>query len=103
MRIAVVSTDGTNVDDHFGKATRFLVFDLDGERQTLVANRPVSPLSSGAPGHAFDPGRFASLAEALEDCQQVYCTRIGKKPATELEARGVDTVVYHGPIDQITP
>ena len=103
MRIAAVSTDGTNVDDHFGKATRLLVYDLDAGSPQFVANRPVSPLSSGDPGHAFNPGRFAAIAEALEDCDRVYCTRIGAKPAAELKARGVEAVVYEGPIDQISP
>ncbi|HSH69350.1 MAG TPA: NifB/NifX family molybdenum-iron cluster-binding protein [Deferrisomatales bacterium] len=101
MRIAFVSTDGKTVDEHFGRANRFLVFDRTETGLEPVAERPVSPLSTGDPAHTFDAGRFASIAEALEDCQRIYCTRIGERPAGELAARGIEAVVYEGAITQV--
>ena len=97
MRIAIVSTDGTTVNDHFGKATRFLIYDLTGT-PTFVEERPVTPYSSGDKSHPFDQARFNDVLTALAGCERVYCARIGDKPAAELQKAGIEPVVYEGPI-----
>lgn len=103
MRIAIVSTDGKNVDDHFGKAERFLVYDITAGKQALVEDRPATPLSVGDPEHAFDPDRFGAIADTLSDCERVYVTRIGDVPSDKLKERGIEPVVYTGAIQAITP
>jgi nitrogen fixation protein NifX len=99
-RIAAVSTDGLNVDEHFGKADRFLIYDL-GDRMTFVEDRPTKKLSVGDPGHPFDPDRFARIAALLKDCSKVYATQIGTVPAAKLNALGIEPVVYCGAITAI--
>ena len=96
-RIAVVSTDGIHVNDHFGKATRFLIYDI-GQQVTLVEERATEALSVDDPGHAFDRDKFARIVSVLKDCQQVYVTRIGDIPAAKLRESGIQPVVYSGPI-----
>lgn len=100
-RIAAVSTDGLNVDDHFGKAQRFLIYDLD-DRLTFVEERSTEPLSVDDPGHAFDPDKFNRILSVLKDCSKVYITQIGEIPAAKLKESGVEPVVYSGPIANIT-
>ena len=99
-RIAVVSKDGLNVDDHFGKADRFLIYDMD-DKMTFAAERPAERLSVGDPDHAFDPDKFGRIAGLLKDCQQVYVTRIGAEPANRLKSLGIEAVVYSGTIADI--
>ena len=99
-RIAAVSTDGCNVDDHFGKAGRFLIYDL-GDRLTLVAERPTEKLSEDDPDHAFDADKFSRIAALLKDCSRIYVTQIGKIPAAKLKALGIEPVVYQGTIADI--
>jgi nitrogen fixation protein NifX len=99
-RIAAVSTDGLNVDEHFGKADRFLVYDLD-DQMTLVEERPASALSVGDPGHPFDPDKFGRIAALLKDCSKVYVTQIGTVPADKLKALGIEPVIYRGAIADI--
>jgi hypothetical protein len=100
-RIAIVSTDGTHVDDHFGKAHRFLIFDVDAQ-MTLVEERSTEPLSVGDPEHAFDPDKFSRIFERLKDCAKVYVTRIGDIPAAKLKKLGVEPVIFTGAIADIT-
>lgn len=102
MRIAVVSTDGKNVDEHFGRAERFLVYDLLPGGPEFVGERRSPTLSTGDRNHSFDAERFQATADALADCRQVYVTRIGDKPAEELVGRGIEPKVYQGPIARIT-
>jgi len=101
MQIAIVSTDGVNVNDHFGKAERFLIYEAGPTGLTGIAERQVACLSTGDKSHQFDAARFASVARALEGCQRVYCTRIGDRPRQELEKRGIMPVIYEGAIAAI--
>lgn len=99
-RIAVVSTDGIHVNEHFGKAERFLIYDLD-DQITRVEDRDVEPLSVGDPKHAFDEDKFKRIAVLLNDCSKVFITQIGDPPAAKLKELGIEPVVYDGTIADI--
>ncbi len=99
-RIAVVSTDGTNVNDHFGKAKRFLIYECN-DIMTFVAERPTEMYSVGDPEHPFDPERFGRIAAMLKDCTRIYITQIGDTPAAKLKEIGIKPVIYEGLIEDI--
>ncbi|MDH3454423.1 MAG: dinitrogenase iron-molybdenum cofactor biosynthesis protein [Desulfuromonadales bacterium] len=101
MHIAIVSTDGQTVNDHFGKAERFLIYDSDGTPPVFIEERTVRPFSSGEQNHAFNRTRFENILAALAGCREVYCTRIGDKPTEELGKAGIEPVIYEGPINAI--
>lgn len=100
IRIAVVSTDGVHVNDHFGKARRFLIFD---QRQCLepVDDRPVETLSVGDVDHKFDADRLARISDVIKDCSRVYATRIGEVPKRKLKEMGIEVITFEGRIDEI--
>jgi len=98
MKIAVASTDGKKVDEHFGKAERFLVYELTEEGPRFVAERKVEAYSTGDRDHGFESDRFLQVADVIADCERVYVSRIGDRPAEELSLRGVKPVVYEGEI-----
>lgn len=101
MRVAIVSTDGKTVDEHFGRANRFLIFDLTADGPKLLEERASEPLSVGDPKHPFDQERFDEVAYVIGDCERVYMAQIGARPAEELEKKGIKTVLYKGPISAI--
>ena len=100
LRIAIVSTDGVNVNDHFGMAKQFLVYDCN-DKMTLVEERPTESLSVGDPDHTFDAEKFGRIAALLKDCSKIYVTQIGEVPASKLEELGIEPVIYEGPIADI--
>lgn len=100
MRIAVVSTDERHVNEHFGRAREFLIYDLDGGL-TFVEKRPTETLSVGDPNHPFDAEKFARVSGLLKDCSRVYTTRVGDKPAEKLKELGIEPVIFEGPISVI--
>lgn len=102
MQVAIASSDGETVNQHFGKADRFFIYDLSEKHLALLMVRTVTPLSTGDPNHAFDPTRVAETIAALKGCERVYCARIGDRPKEELENAGIVTVVGTGPIAGIT-
>jgi predicted Fe-Mo cluster-binding NifX family protein len=102
MLIAVASTDGEMVNEHFGRASRFWIFDISRSQRTLIMVRNVEPLSIGDKSHSFDPEKMARAGETIKDCERVYCTRIGERPKLELEKLGIETILYHDTIGSIT-
>jgi hypothetical protein len=100
LRIAVVSTDGANVNDHFGKAERFLIYDCD-DKMTFVEERPAETYSVGDLEHTFDPERFGRVSALLKDCSKIYVTQIGGIPTAKLKELGIEPVIYEGPIADI--
>ncbi|MEW5804121.1 MAG: NifB/NifX family molybdenum-iron cluster-binding protein [bacterium] len=100
MRIAVVSKDGKNVDEHFGQAGRFLIYDF-GDTMTFVEDRQSEPLSVGDPHHSFDEQKFGRILALLKDCTKVYVNKIGQVPAAKLKESGIEPVIYAGAIASI--
>ena len=102
MLVAIASTDGEMVDEHFGRATRFWVFDISGTECSLIMVRNVEPLSTGDRNHPFDPERMEEVMSAIKDCKRVYCTKIGDRPRKELEKLGIATIISNDAISSIT-
>ncbi len=100
IRIAAVSTDGLQVNEHFGKATRFLIYDVD-EQMSWVEDRQTESLSEDDPNHPFDADKFGRIASLLKDCSKVYVSRIGDTPAAKLKELGIEPVVFQGSIGDI--
>ena len=100
IRIAAVSTDGLQVNEHFGKATRFLIYDVD-EQMSWVEDRQTESLSEDNPDHPFDADKFGRIASLLKDCSKVYVSRIGDTPAAKLKELGIEPVVFQGSIGDI--
>jgi len=101
MRVAIASTDNKTVNEHFGLAERFLIYEIGAGALQFVEERPVVPYSDNNPKHPFDAARFSSVFEAIQDCARVYVVKIGEKPVAELKARGVEAVVFAGAIADI--
>ena len=102
MRIAVATTDGKTVNEHFGKTEEFYIFDLEANGAKFIERRTVTPLSVGDKNHDFDKARFQAIQEKIFDCRRVYITRIGEKPAEELRRFGITPVLFHAAIQGIS-
>jgi len=102
MRIAVATTDGQNVNEHFGKAEEFHIFDIAEGNPKFVEKREVTPLSVGDKDHDFDQARFHAVLDKISDCSRVYVSKIGERPADELQRNGIEAVLFHDAIASIT-
>lgn len=101
MKIAVASTDGINVNEHFGRAEKFLIFEVTSVTFNLLEELQVEQYSQGDQNHSFDRERFTKVAAQLAGCSKLFVTKIGAAPAAELTKIGVDPVIYQGPISDI--
>lgn len=98
MLIAVASKDGKEINQHFGHAERFLIYDVDGLDAKLVDEKKVERYCSYDQDHPLRANLLAAIAEALKDCRAVVCAQIGQGPQMEMERLGLDTFVAEGSI-----
>lgn len=98
MRIAVTSKSGTEVDQHFGHAQRFLIYDYRSHNPEQIAEVAVEKYCSFDPDHPFRHRQFDAIVEAIKDCKAVVTAQIGELPKMELEKAGIRPVIASGPI-----
>ena len=102
MKIAVATTDGITVNEHFGRAKKFSIYNAAPPTFNLLKEIDVEPYATGQKDHAFDKVRFQEVAKVLEGCEKVFITKIGDKPAAALKEMGIKPVVYEGAIKDIS-
>ena len=83
MKIAFTSTDGTRIDQHFGTATSFYVWDVGPHHAELVEK--VSAITSAED----EEDRIVARASAIADCAIVYTMQIGGPAAAKLVSRRI--------------
>jgi predicted Fe-Mo cluster-binding NifX family protein len=98
MLIAVASKDGREINQHFGHAERFLIYDVEGNEAKLVDEKKVERYCSYDADHPLRAHLLKAIADALDGCRAVVCAQVGQGPQMELERLGLDTFVADGPI-----
>lgn len=100
MLIAVASKDGKEINQHFGHAERFLIFEVSDGYVRMVAEKPVERYCSFVPEHPFRMHILKGIAEALSGCRAVVTAQMGEHPKTELERLGILPFNIEGNIEE---
>lgn len=98
MLIAVASKDGKQINQHFGHAERFLIYEVDQSEARLVDEKKVERYCSYDPDHPLRTHLLEAITGVLQGCRAVVCSQIGQGPQREMERLGIDTYVTEGPI-----
>jgi len=98
MRIAVASKSGTEVDQHFGHAERFLLYEFDQGQAVAAGEVVVEKYCSYDADHPFRHRQFDAIIAALQGCRVVITAMIGEYPLAELEKAGLKHLTASGPI-----
>lgn len=95
FNIAFASTDGVNVNEHFGRAEKFYIFrlDTDSEDYEPAGIREVCPSCHGG---EHDVSGFAAAAEILSDVSAVVAQRAGPGAVRFMAEQGIK--VYQIPL-----
>jgi nitrogen fixation protein NifX len=95
MKVAFASTRGTTVDEHFGRAGAFAIYDITPEGAEFLELRRVAEgdldtdvVVTRGMGDIHDAA-IASKIDKLADAKIVYFTEIGGPSAAKLVRRGV--------------
>ena len=94
MKIAFATTDGINIDEHFGRAGMFAIYELSADGYRLIElrrfadGRDAAIEESKGMGEIHDD-RVQGKVAKLADCKIVFLTEIGGPSAARLVKKGM--------------
>ncbi len=105
MKIAVITDDGVNVSQHFGRAPWYLVFTVDNgkiagaEKRAKMGHhnfhgQETNPEPTGP--HGFDPAsqqRHAGMVGNISDCQVLIAGGMGMGAYDSIKSYNIEPVV----------
>jgi predicted Fe-Mo cluster-binding NifX family protein len=86
IRIAVASNDGTKVDQHFGQAESFYIYDVSETGAIEIERREVAP--SALPNE----GIRETIIRILADCKMLLVEKVGPGPRPMLAKAGIEAI-----------
>ncbi|MEK3901249.1 MULTISPECIES: nitrogenase cofactor biosynthesis protein NifB [unclassified Paenibacillus] len=100
-RVAVATRGGDKVNQHFGHATEFLVYDTDGTDVQLLGVRKIQAYCHGkADCNGDKAATLQEIISILSDCRILLCSGIGEAPRASLNKIGVLPLVRKGGIQE---
>jgi len=86
MKVAFASTDKIHVDEHFGKAEQFYIWEIGPDVATFTGVLQVNE------GSGDSEDRIEARSAALSDCALVYVGEIGGPAAARLVAKKIHPI-----------
>ncbi len=97
LRVAVASSSGATIDQHFATSLSFFIYEFDGKNWALVEMRQ-NPKQACACIDGASPHSFDSITELIADCCFVIASRIGPAAAVSLLKKGIRAHIASGQI-----
>jgi predicted Fe-Mo cluster-binding NifX family protein len=98
IRLAVASTDGKVVNEHFGRAVDFYIIEADETGISRMVEHRITEAVCQSGNH--DEDAMKHKVDALKDCQCVLVSRIGMGAQQALEQAGITAFQLPGWIDE---
>jgi nitrogen fixation protein NifX len=87
IRVAFATGDMKHVDQHFGAAEAFAIYQVDPRRASLG-----EAIQFGRLALDGNEDKLAAKLDALEGCVAVYCQAVGASAMNQLRSRGIQPV-----------
>ncbi|MCR4560218.1 MAG: hypothetical protein K5685_09080 [Bacteroidales bacterium] len=108
-KIAVATSDGENVDLHFGSTKVFQIYQAEGEKFDFLESRKVINADNAqiagcncgeGGGNNCGGGEKSEAVEILSDCRAVVCAKIGRNILKQLELRAISSFDVSIPVKE---
>lgn len=96
--VAVATKGGSLVNQHFGHAKEFQVFEVDANEAKFVGHRKIDHYCQSGYGEA---ATLEHIIKAIADCKAVLVSKIGHCPQEELHKAGIQTVEAYDVIEKV--
>ncbi|PPD44329.1 MAG: nitrogenase cofactor biosynthesis protein NifB [Methylocystis sp.] len=90
--VAVATKGSGRINEHFGHATEFQIYELSAEGAKFVGHRRVDLYCQGGYG---EEDALETVIRAINDCTAVFVAKIGHCPKDDLTKAGIDPVDQH--------
>jgi nitrogen fixation protein NifB len=86
--MAIATTGGGVINQHFGHATEFLIYEANSTDVRFIGHRKVEDLYCTG---GIDAGEsvLQGIIKVLDGCEAVLCSKIGYEPWSMLEEAGI--------------
>jgi nitrogen fixation protein NifB len=100
--MAVATSGGGLINQHYGHATEFLVYEASASGVRFIGHRKVDQYCVGNDSCGEQESALAGGIRALKGCEAVLCSKIGYEPWGLLEAAGIQPNGEHAmePIEE---
>ena len=98
-RLAVATKNGMWIDQHFGQAKEFYIYESDGTEIRFVERRNVNKYCYGKENCGEKTDRMTRIIDTIHDCDAVLSLRIGNAPLTELQSKGIMAIATYDDIE----
>lgn len=93
LTVAFATTDRARVDQHFGAARGFAIYELEPRRARLVGIAEFSETDQDG-----NEGKLAARIAAITGCAAVYCLAVGGSAVRQLLAAGIQPIRLDEPV-----
>jgi nitrogen fixation protein NifB len=96
--VAVATKGGGLVNQHFGHAKEFQIFEVDANDAKFVGHRKIDHYCQSGYG---EEATLEHIIKAISDCKAVLVSKIGHCPQEELQKAGLQTVEAYDVIEKV--
>ena len=96
--LAVATKGGRLVNQHFGHAKEFQIFEVDGNEAKFVGHRKVDHYCQSGYG---EEATLDNIIQSISDCKGVLASKIGHCPQDELRKAGLEPFEAYDVIDKV--
>ncbi|MEB3175832.1 MAG: nitrogenase cofactor biosynthesis protein NifB [Cyanobacteriota bacterium] len=96
--VAVATKGGGVVNQHFGHAKEFQIYEVDANDVSFVGHRKIDHYCQSGYG---EEGTLAGIIATLSDCAGVLTSKIGSCPQAELKKAGLQVLEDYDSIDSL--
>lgn len=97
-KVAVASTDGKFINEHFGRAKAFYIIDINENSYSYIETRVIPPCCKNGEHSESD---FDNVINLLSDCDGIFVSRIGAIASTYLISHRLRVFEAPGFIDDV--
>jgi nitrogen fixation protein NifB len=96
--VAVATKGGGMVNQHFGHAKEFMIYEVDANEARFVSHRKVDHYCQSGYGEA---ATMEGILQTIADCKAVLSSKIGPCPQKELQKAGIQVVEAFDVIEKV--
>ncbi len=98
-KFAVATKSGMLVDQHFGHADEFYIYESNGKDAKFIEKRTVSKYCTGSENCDDKKSKIDTILNAVSDCNGVLALRIGESPSQKLKDSGIEVISTYDRIE----
>ncbi|MGJ3249071.1 MAG: nitrogenase cofactor biosynthesis protein NifB [Elainellaceae cyanobacterium] len=96
--LAVATKGGGLVNQHFGHAKEFMIYEVDANEARFVGHRKIDHYCQGGYG---EEASLDGILQTISDCKAVLAAKVGPCPQKKLKQVGLDVVEAYDVIETV--